>query len=90
MRRNRIISKYVKYFLLFLGRKYYDEHRSVGRDPLGRPMLNITRFGRRLRLPSTRQLKHELLLSWLADQTAKEAAKTKVAADVARPEPGTP
>jgi hypothetical protein len=36
------------------------------------------RFGRAVKLPSTVQLKHQILLEWLADQTrleADEAAK---------------
>jgi hypothetical protein len=48
-------------------------------------MLSVTRFGRKLKLPSTAQIKHQLLVSWLADQTAKEAAEIKVATDSARP-----
>ena len=31
-----------------------------------------TRFSRKLKLPSTAQIKHEVLVGWLADQTAKE------------------
>lgn len=40
-------------------------------------MLNLTKFGRKLKLPSTVQIKHQLLLRWLADQTQKEAAEAK-------------
>lgn len=47
-----------------------------GRD--GRPMVSITRFGRKLKLPSVIEIKHQLLTRWLADQIAKEAAETKV------------
>jgi hypothetical protein len=47
-----------------------------GRD--GQPMVSITRFGRKLKLPSVLEIKHQLLLRWLADQTAKEAAETDV------------
>ena len=49
-------------------------------------MVSITRFGRKLKLPSVLEIKHQLLVRWLADQTAKEAAVTKVPNDVARPE----
>jgi hypothetical protein len=40
-------------------------------------MVNTTRFGRKLRLPSTVQLKHQLLLRWLADQEQKESAESE-------------
>jgi hypothetical protein len=38
-------------------------------------MVNLVRFGRKLKIPSTVQIKHELLLLWLKDQTEKEAAE---------------
>jgi len=38
-------------------------------------MVTNTRFGKKLKLPSTVQLKHQLLLRWLADQQKKEAAE---------------
>jgi hypothetical protein len=38
-------------------------------------MVTNTRFGKKLKLPSTVQLKHQLLLRWLADQQEKEAAE---------------
>jgi hypothetical protein len=41
-------------------------------------MVSITRFGRKLKLPSVIEIKHQLLTRWLADQIAKEAAETKV------------
>ncbi len=34
-----------------------------------------TRFGNKLKVPSTIQIKHQLLLRWLADQSAKEATE---------------
>jgi hypothetical protein len=34
-----------------------------------------TRFGNKLKMPSTIQIKHQLLLRWLADQSAKEATE---------------
>jgi hypothetical protein len=41
-------------------------------------MVSITRFGRKLKLPSVLEIKHQLLTRWLADQIAKEAAEAKV------------
>lgn len=41
----------------------------------GGPMVIITRFGRKLKLPSTVQIKRELLLQWRADQERKEVAE---------------
>jgi hypothetical protein len=40
-------------------------------------MMIATRFGKKLRVPSTFQIKHQLLLFWLKDQLAKEAAGGK-------------
>lgn len=37
--------------------------------------MSVFKFGRKLKLPSVIQIKHQILLSWLADQTAKEAAE---------------
>src|SRR5687767_12315200 len=51
----------------------------------GQPMVKTTRFGRKLPLPSVVQIKHQLLLRWLADQTAKEAAEAKASNDAGRP-----
>lgn len=48
----------------------------------GGPMVITTRFGRKLKLPSTVQIKRELLLRWRADQEAQEAAE---AIEKARP-----
>lgn len=37
-------------------------------------MTITTRFGKKLKVPSTVQIKHQFLLFWLKDQLAKEAA----------------
>jgi hypothetical protein len=34
--------------------------------------MTTSRFGKKIRLPSTVQIKHQLLLMWLADQVKKE------------------
>lgn len=46
-------------------------------------MTITTRFGKKLRVPSTFQIKHQLLLFWLKDQLAKEAAERAAAENVA-------
>ncbi len=38
-------------------------------------MVSTMKFGRKLSLPSIIQIKHQLLVRWLADQQAKEAAE---------------
>jgi hypothetical protein len=40
-------------------------------------MVTITRFGKKLKVPSTVQIKHGLLLRWLADQQQKEAVESE-------------
>jgi hypothetical protein len=40
-------------------------------------MTITTRFGRKLKVPSTFQIKHQLLLFWLKNQSAKEAAENE-------------
>ena len=39
------------------------------------PMTTATRFGKKLRVPATFQIKYELLRFWLSNQAAKEAAE---------------
>ena len=46
-------------------------------------MMTLTRFGKKLKLPATVEIKHQLLLRWLADQTAQE---TQEAAQNTAPE----
>ena len=36
-------------------------------------MTIVTRFGKKLKVPSTVQIKHQFLLWWLARQTEKES-----------------
>ena len=43
-------------------------------------MVTLMKFGRKLRLPSTVEIKHQLLVRWLADQTAIEAAEASAQA----------
>jgi hypothetical protein len=38
-------------------------------------MVRAFRFGRRLKVPSTVEIKHQLLMLWLKDQVAKEAGE---------------
>jgi hypothetical protein len=38
-------------------------------------MAGTTRFGKKIRVPSTFQIKHQLLLWWLKHQAAKETAE---------------
>jgi hypothetical protein len=49
-------------------------------------MVSLMKFGRKLKLPSTVQIKHQLLVRWLADQTAKEAAEASALASAAAPD----
>ena len=46
-------------------------------------MTITTRFGKKLKVPSTFQIKHQLLLFWLKNQVAKEAAEEKTDEGVA-------
>ena len=43
------------------------------------PMVTTLRIGRKLKVPSTFQLKHQLLLFWLKNQSAKERAESEAA-----------
>jgi len=49
-------------------------------------MTNTMRFGRRLNLPSTVQIKHQLLMFWLKAQTEKEAAEAAATAQASAPD----
>jgi hypothetical protein len=53
-------------------------------------MVSLMRFGRKLKLPSTAEIKHQLLVRWLADQTAKEAAEASALASAAAPKAADP
>lgn len=51
----------------------------------GASMVSSLRFGRKLKLPSTAQIKHQLLLLWLKDQTDKETAEAAMSAETSAP-----
>ena len=53
-------------------------------------MKNTMKFGRRLNLPSTVQIKHQLLTFWLKDQTEKEAAEARAGTETPAPETPAP
>ena len=42
----------------------------------GAPMVSATGFGRKMGIRWAAQIKHQLLMMWLKDQTEKEAAET--------------
>lgn len=44
-------------------------------------MANSLRFGKKVRVESTFQIKHQLLLWWLKHQAAKEASEATVVAE---------
>jgi len=50
-------------------------------------MTNAVRFGKKVRVESTFQIKHRLMLWWLKSQTAKEAGEATVEAEPARSRP---
>lgn len=51
-------------------------------------MSNLIRFGRKIALPSTRQIRHELIVLMREDERLKEVARKKAAAEnVAAPRP---
>jgi len=58
--------------------------------PGGEHMVSLMKFGRKLKLPSTIQIKHQLLVRWLADQMAKEAAEAATLALCPAPQVETP
>ena|SRR5689334_5224375 len=47
----------------------------------GEQMANSLRFGKKVRVESTFQIKHRLLLWWLKHQAAKEASDAAIVAD---------
>jgi hypothetical protein len=48
-------------------------------------MTNLIRFGRKIALPSTRQIRHELVMLMREDERLKEAARKKAAENLAIP-----
>jgi hypothetical protein len=50
-------------------------------------MTRSIRFGKKVRVESTVQIKHRFLLWWLKDQTEKEASEAAVEADAKRSRP---
>ena len=50
-------------------------------------MINAIRFGKKVRVESTFQIKHRLLLWWLKHQAAKEAGEAVVEANAGRSRP---
>ena len=52
------------------------------------PMTNTMRFGRRLNLPSTVQIKHQLLMFWLKAQTEKEVVEATATEQASAPHVG--
>jgi hypothetical protein len=48
-------------------------------------MTGALRFGRRIKVPSTVEIKHQLLTLWLKDQMEKEAAASEAAATSPKP-----
>jgi hypothetical protein len=55
--------------------KYFDRSLFANRGNKGDKMISVMKFGRKLNLPSVVQIKHQLLVLWLKDQVAKEAAE---------------
>ena len=50
-------------------------------------MISAIRFGKKVRVESTFQIKHRLLLGWLKNQAAKEASEAIGEADTKRSRP---
>lgn len=48
-------------------------------------MVSLMKFGKKMKLPSIVEIKHQLLVRWLADQTAIEAAEASALASVSAP-----
>lgn len=49
-------------------------------------MATTHRFGKRIPLPSTRQIRHELILMWAADEIKKSEARAVAAQAINREE----
>jgi hypothetical protein len=49
------------------------------RKSIGTIAMEKRKFGNKLKLPSVSQIKHQILLRWLKDQKAIEAAEAKAA-----------
>jgi hypothetical protein len=45
------------------------------------------RFGKRIPLPSTRQIRHEILVMWAQDEARKSAANAEASAKAVVPTP---
>jgi hypothetical protein len=50
-------------------------------------MINAIRFGKKVRVESTFQIKHGLLLWWLKNQAAKEAVEAVLEPNTGRSSP---
>jgi hypothetical protein len=73
----------VGFSLLLLGKA----RRVAGSFFQGGRMIDAIRFGKKLRVESTFQIKHRLLLWWLKAQAAKEGSEAIAEADTERSRP---
>jgi hypothetical protein len=56
---------------------YRVKPRAVSRKGDAQMEIQARRFGKKIKLPPTIQIKHQILLRWLEDQTEKEAAEVR-------------
>jgi hypothetical protein len=56
---------------------YRVKPRAVTRKGDAQMEILARRFGKKIKLPPTIQIKHQILLRWLEDQTEKEAAEVR-------------